>query len=57
MDNITNKEREEDVFLWKMYCDGDISLDEWLEKSPIAKKTKQKKDFWTKTVDELGIEI
>lgn len=26
MDNITNKEREEDVFLWKKYCDGDISL-------------------------------
>lgn len=57
MDNIINKEREEDVFLWKMYCDGDISLDEWLEKSPIAKKTKQEKDFWSKTVDELGIEI
>ena len=57
MDNITNKEREEDVFLWKRYCDGDISLNEWLENSPVVKKAKQEKDFWHKTIDELGIEI
>ena len=57
MDNITNKEREEDVFLWKRYCDGDISLNEWLENSPVVKKIKQDKDFWQKAIDELGIEI
>lgn len=57
MDNITNKEREEDVFLWKKYCDGNISLDEWLENSPVVKKKKQEKDFWLKTINELGFEI
>lgn len=57
MDSITNKERGEDASLWKRYCDGDISLDEWLENSPVVKKKKQEKDFWHKTIDELGIEI
>lgn len=57
MNYITDKEYEEDASLWKEYCDGKISLNEWIEKSPVAKKAKMQNSFWYKPISELGIEI